>query len=117
MSANRRIWSREIASSCLLPPESKREPILRKVGDGGNAVVRGCEAWLVHVEIEQGPVLEVHAYAWSKANRQRSPAPRGIDALYTLRITQSRRAIAYRDGNFLRFLTIAADHARLHQAD
>jgi len=36
--------------------------------------------------------------------------PKGIDALYTLRITQSRRATAYRDGNFLRFLTIAPDH-------
>ena len=36
--------------------------------------------------------------------------PKGIDAVYTLRITQSRRASAYRDGNFLRFLTIAPDH-------
>ena len=36
--------------------------------------------------------------------------PQGIDAVYTLRITQSRRATAYRDGNFLRFLTIAPDH-------
>ena len=36
--------------------------------------------------------------------------PKGVDAVYTLRITQSRRASAYRDGNFLRFLTIAPDH-------
>jgi hypothetical protein len=36
--------------------------------------------------------------------------PQGIDAVYTLRITQSRRASAFRDGNFLRFLTIAPDH-------
>lgn len=36
--------------------------------------------------------------------------PQGFDAVYTLRITQSRRASAYRDGNFLRFLTIAPDH-------
>ena len=36
--------------------------------------------------------------------------PKGIDAIYTLRITQSRRASAYRDGNFLRLLTIAPDH-------
>ena len=36
--------------------------------------------------------------------------PKGVDAVYTLRITQSRRATAYRDGNFLRFLTIAPDH-------
>ena len=36
--------------------------------------------------------------------------PKGIDALYTLRITQPRRATAYRDGNFLRFQTIGPDH-------
>lgn len=36
--------------------------------------------------------------------------PKGIDAIYTLRITQSRRATAYRDGNFIRLLTIAPDH-------
>ena len=36
--------------------------------------------------------------------------PKGIDALYSLRLTQSRRATAYRDGDFMRFLTIAPDH-------
>lgn len=37
-------------------------------------------------------------------------APKGIDTLYSLRITQSRRATAYRDGDFMRLLTVAADH-------
>jgi len=36
--------------------------------------------------------------------------PAGIAALYSLRLTQSRRATAYRDGEFLRLLTIAPDH-------
>ena len=36
--------------------------------------------------------------------------PRGIDAIYTLRITQSRRATAYREGSFMRLLSIAPDH-------
>ena len=36
--------------------------------------------------------------------------PKGITSLYTLRITQSRRAIAYREGNFMRLLSIAPDH-------
>lgn len=36
--------------------------------------------------------------------------PQGVDAIYTLRITRSRRATAYRHGNFLRFLTIAQNH-------
>jgi hypothetical protein len=38
------------------------------------------------------------------------PPPAGIAALYSLRISQSRRATAYRDGDFIRFLTIAPDH-------
>ena len=29
--------------------------------------------------------------------------PHGIDAVYSLRITQSRRATAYREGKFIRF--------------
>lgn len=37
-------------------------------------------------------------------------APLGVDAIYSLRITQSRRATAYRDGDFIRLLTIAPDH-------
>jgi len=36
--------------------------------------------------------------------------PHGIDTLYSLRITQSRRAIAYRQGDFMRLLSIAPDH-------
>jgi hypothetical protein len=36
--------------------------------------------------------------------------PTGIDAIYSLRITQARRATAYRDGEFIRLLTIASDH-------
>jgi hypothetical protein len=36
--------------------------------------------------------------------------PQGITAIYSLRITRSRRATAYRDGDFVRFLTIAPDH-------
>ncbi|MDD5298160.1 MAG: hypothetical protein PHU46_14720 [Rhodocyclaceae bacterium] len=36
--------------------------------------------------------------------------PPGIDAIYSLRITRSRRATAYREGDFIRLLTIAADH-------
>ena len=45
---------------------------------------------------------------WEKVTSVKPPP--NIDAIYTLRITKSRRATAYRDGNFLRFLTIAPDH-------
>lgn len=34
----------------------------------------------------------------------------GIDAVYSLRITQARRATVYRQGDFMRFLTIQQDH-------
>ena len=36
--------------------------------------------------------------------------PAGIDAVYSLRITQSGRATAWRDGDCIRLLTIAPDH-------
>jgi len=36
--------------------------------------------------------------------------PNGLDVIYSLRITQSRRATALRDGDFIRLLTIAPDH-------
>ena len=36
--------------------------------------------------------------------------PQDVDAIYSLRITQSRRCTAYRDGDFIRFLTVAPDH-------
>lgn len=45
---------------------------------------------------------------WEKIVSVRPPA--GIDAIYSLRITQSRRATAYREGDFIRLLTIAPDH-------
>ena len=36
--------------------------------------------------------------------------PTGVAAIYSLRVTQSRRATAFRDGDFIRLLTIAPDH-------
>lgn len=45
---------------------------------------------------------------WEKITSVRPPA--GIEAIYCLRITQARRATAYRDGEFMRFLTVAPDH-------
>jgi hypothetical protein len=45
---------------------------------------------------------------WEKIISVKPPA--GIDAIYSFRITQARRATAYRDGDFIRLLTIAPDH-------
>ena len=45
---------------------------------------------------------------WEKITSIKTP--NGIDAIYSLRITLARRATAYRDGDFIRLLTIAPDH-------
>jgi hypothetical protein len=45
---------------------------------------------------------------WEKITSLKPPS--GIDALYSLRITQARRALAYREGDFLRLLSIPPDH-------
>jgi hypothetical protein len=45
---------------------------------------------------------------WEKIAVIKPPA--GVPAVYSLRITQSRRATAYRDGDFICFLSIAPDH-------
>ena len=45
---------------------------------------------------------------WEKIQSVKPPA--GIDAPYSFRTTQARRCTAYRDGDFLRLLTIAQDH-------
>jgi len=45
---------------------------------------------------------------WEKITSIRPPV--GIDAVYSLRISRSRRATAHRDGEFMRLLTIAPDH-------
>ncbi|TAL85808.1 MAG: hypothetical protein EPN46_07800 [Candidimonas sp.] len=34
----------------------------------------------------------------------------GIDAIYSLRITPARRVTAYRDGEYMRLLSVALDH-------
>ena len=45
---------------------------------------------------------------WEKIESVKPPS--GIDAVYSLRITQARRATVYREGDFMRFLTIQQDH-------
>ena len=45
---------------------------------------------------------------WEKITSIKPPF--GIDAIYSLRISRSRRATAHRDGEFMRLLTIAPYH-------
>jgi len=59
-------------------------------------------------QLTWGQLYGDHGLKWEKIVSV--PSPPGISAIYSLRITQSRRATAYRDGHFIRFLTIAPDH-------
>jgi len=52
--------------------------------------------------------MSVRSLKWEKIVSVKPPI--GIDAIYSLRITQARRATAYRDGEFIRLLTLAPDH-------
>ena len=70
-----------------------------------------------HAAIET--INKISQLSWEQLYRDRGlkwekivsiKPPSGIDAIYSLRITQSRRATAYRDQNFIRFLTISPDH-------
>ena len=45
---------------------------------------------------------------WEKISSIKPPPD--MDAIYSLRITQSRRATAYRDCDFILLLTVAPDH-------
>lgn len=53
-------------------------------------------------------VYQDNGLKWEKIMSVKPPA--GVDAIYSLRISQARRATAYREGDFVRFLTIAPDH-------
>ncbi len=53
-------------------------------------------------------VYQDHGLKWEKVASFKPP--QGIDTVYSLRISQSRRATAIRDGDFIRLLTIAPDH-------
>ena len=81
------------------------------------------ENWLTLDKQERGRVTDtlkkLRQLTWSQVYRDQGlkwekvtsiDPPKGVDAIYTLRITQSRRATAYRDGSFMRLLTIAPDH-------
>ena len=59
-------------------------------------------------QLNWAQVYRDNGLKWEKVVSVRPP--QGIDATYTLRITQSRRATAYRDGPYMRLLTVAPDH-------
>ena len=53
-------------------------------------------------------VYRDHGLKWERIASVAPPA--GSDAVYSLRLSQSRRAIASRHGAFIRLLSIPSDH-------
>ena len=61
----------------------------------------------------------IHKLTWDMFYRSKGfkwekvvsiPAPIGIDCLYTFRVTDSVRGVAYRENNFMRVIYIQPDH-------
>ena len=59
-------------------------------------------------QLSWGQLYRDNGLKWEKIISVKPPP--GIEAIYSLRITQSRRCTAYRDGDFMRLLTVAPDH-------
>lgn len=81
------------------------------------------DSWFRLDKVERGRVVDslkkLRQLTWEQLYRDNGfkwekiisiKPPKGIDAVYSLRITQSRRATAWRDGEMIRFLTIEPDH-------
>jgi hypothetical protein len=64
------------------------------------------------LKLEWDQVYRDAGLKWEKISSVLPPA--GRDAIYSLRITQSRKATVIRDGGFLRFLTLQPDHDATH---
>lgn len=59
-------------------------------------------------QLSWGQLYRDNGLKWEKIISVKPPP--GIETIYSLRITQSRRCTAYGDGDFMRLLTVAPDH-------
>ena len=62
------------------------------------------------LQLTWGEVYRDPGLKWERITHPPVPLPPGVDALYSIRLTQARRAVVYRDKEFVRFLLIAEDH-------
>jgi hypothetical protein len=60
------------------------------------------------LKLDWDQVYRDQGLKWEKITSVKPP--KGIEALYSIRITQARRATAIRDGDFMRLLTVQPDH-------
>src|SRR6266545_3607196 len=68
-----------------------------------NTIEKLCK--LTWTQVYQDPGLK-----WEAISHPPVTLPSGIDAAYSIRITQARRAVVFRERQFIRFLWIAEDH-------
>jgi hypothetical protein len=59
-------------------------------------------------DLDWNQVYRDSGLKWEKITSVKPP--KGIDAIYSVRLSKSRRATAYRNGDFMCFLTISPDH-------
>lgn len=64
-------------------------------------------------------IKKLHQLSWEQLYKDRGfnweritsyAVPKGVDAVYSIRITKSCRAIAFRDGDEIRLLRVFSDH-------
>lgn len=60
---------------------------------------------LTWAQVYQDPGLK-----WERITQSPVPLPPDVNAIYSIRVTQARRAVVFRQDHFLRFLLIAEDH-------
>ena len=68
-----------------------------------NAIEKALQ--LTWSQVYQDPGLK-----WERITHPPRPLPDGIDALFSIRVTQACRAVVYRHQEIMRFLWIAEDH-------
>ena len=61
-------------------------------------------------QLTWGQVYGDQGLKWEAIEKSPVPLPTGVRSVYSLRITQARRAIACRDGQMMRLIWIAPDH-------
>ena len=61
-------------------------------------------------QLTWGQLYRNQGLKWEAIARSPIPLPKGVATVYTLRVTQARRGVAYRERNFLRMLWVAPDH-------
>ncbi len=56
------------------------------------------------------PIYQDPGLKWERITHSPIPLLPGVETIYSIRVTQARRAVVFRQQNFMRFLLIAEDH-------